>query len=126
MQKLIQHRFIRFLFAGCSMAVVQVGIVYIMVSVLHIYYLVSSLTALTIMIFVSFYTHRHWTFQTQKNGLDKQFKQYLFLVCFNYIANSLLMILLVEYFGIHPAIAQFFVTGILAINNFFFYKYIIF
>lgn len=120
---IVFRREIRYLCSGVSAALVNLSILYILTDLLEIWYLISSVLALTVAIFVSFLLQKFWTFNDSCcRRIKKQFFIFYGVVICNLVVNIILMKLLVERFYLHYMIAQIFSGGFIAIYTFIFYR----
>ncbi len=88
----------RFLITGGIAFVVNISVLYVVTSVLHVYYLASIFVAFSASFSVSFLMQKFWTFKEHsRDFLRAQFYQYLTLQLVNLALNACLMYLFVEY-----------------------------
>lgn len=126
--KSIQYKkIIRFLLVGTINALSLFVILYLLHEFLGLWYLLSSSLAFLIVLFMSFYLHKFWTFENKSSeAVRKQFSVFFFFSIFNFFINIALMYILVDIFSIWYLLAQIVTTGFIAIESFFFYQYVIF
>ncbi|MBA3733310.1 GtrA family protein [Patescibacteria group bacterium] len=113
------HVVVRFIIAGGTSAVVDLGLLYVFNSRLGWHYLVSAVLAFIGAFGVSFTLHKFWTFQSHNERTDKQALLYLGTSLFGLSLNTMLMYLFVDYFHIQVLISQFFVGIMVAFSSFF-------
>lgn len=118
---------LRYLVAGVTAASTNIGLLYIFTDILRIHYLYSSILSFVIAISVSFTLQKFWTFNDKKiDGAHYQFAGYMMVALLGILINTLSMYLMVELFNVWYILAQV-ITGVLiAIFNFFMYKFFIF
>ena len=122
-----RQEFIRYLISGSTAALVNFSFLYFFTDILGVWYLFSSAMSFVIAFFVSFYLQKFWTFRDgSKDVLGRQMVLYLLIALFNLCLNALLMYVLVDLFGVWYMLAQFFVTGTIALWSFLIYKLFIF
>ncbi len=122
-----RRRVIRFIISGGTAASINLGLIYLFTDILGFWYLFSSASAFIFAFIVSFCLQKYWTFENKnKDILYKQLAIYLLLALFNLNVNTALMYILVDFFKIWYMLAQFFVTGLIALWNFTAYKFFIF
>ena len=116
-----------FLFSGGTAAVVDLGLLYILVDFFDIWYLLSAAIAFIVAFFVSFTLQKFVTFvEHSRDRIPKQLVQYFSFAIFNLGMNTLLMYIVVEKIMIHYLLAQIIASGIIALYSYFVYKYFIF
>lgn len=118
---------IKYLFAGGLAALTDFAILFLLVDVIHIWYVTSSVLAFAIAFGVSFYLQKFWTFRD--GDLDKIYKQlavYLAVGLANLGLNTLFIYILVDKFGLWYMLAQVLISGVIAIWSFLIYKFLIF
>lgn len=117
----------RYVISGGSAATVNLTILYLLTSRLHIWYLFSAILAYVISFFVSFFLQKFWTFRDgRKEQMHKQMTIYFFVALAGLGINTLFIYLFVDVFHIWYLSAQFIVSGFLAFSNFAIYKFFIF
>lgn len=117
----------RYLFAGGTAVLADVGALYIAKGVLDIPLIPAVALAFLVGFAVSFSLQKFWTFE--ESSIDRMHSQaamYLTLAVINFLLNIVLMYLLVEVVGIWYILAKILVAGSIAIGSFFIYKKIIF
>lgn len=123
-----RHRqIIKFLIAGGTGAFVDLSIYYTLTYVAELWYVLSSVLSFAIAFWVSFGLQKFWTFRdgdTERVG--KQTALYFFVAIVNLGINTLLIYFLVEHSGVHKFAAKILASGIVAVESFIVYRYIIF
>jgi dolichol-phosphate mannosyltransferase len=118
---------LRYLIAGSLVALVDFFLLYILTEFFHVWYLTSSVIALSIAVIVSFILQKVWTFQDHSlAGVRVQFFLHILLSGANIVLNTFLLYLFVEQMLLWYLLAQFLASGILACMNFFVYRKFIF
>ncbi len=120
-------QFVRFLIAGGTAFLSNILALYLIADVLGVWYLRASVCAFVVAFLVSFSLQKFWTFKDKEvSRVHAQLGVSLMVAFINLGINTLLMYLLVEWGGLHHLPAQVIATGIIAIETYFVYKYVIF
>jgi dolichol-phosphate mannosyltransferase len=120
-------RIARYLVSGGTATGVNFVALYALTEYSHLWYLTSSVIAITLGFLTSFVLQKFWTFRN--NGLKKapvQFSLHFLLSLLNLALNTLFLYLLVQYAHLWYMLAQFFISGALACMNYVIYRRIIF
>ncbi len=126
-QRLNQHILFRYVVSGSTSATVDLLILYILYSVLHLQYLVSAVLAFIVAFWVSFFLHKFWTFQNHSlHKVERQVGMYFASSLFGLSANTLLMYVFVSIFGVGVILSQVFVGIIVACMTFFISRHVVF
>jgi putative flippase GtrA len=121
------YKIAKYLISGGSAAFVTLLTSYICTSVLHIFYLISSVLAFLAGFCVSFVLQKFWTFSHKSlDQIHKQLGLYLLVGLINLLINVMLMYVFVSIFGIKYLIGQFLASGLIAIISYPVYKKFIF
>lgn len=127
---LFEHRYgriLKFLVSGGSAAVVDLGLLYALTDVFHVWYLLSAVLAFLAAFGVSFSLQKFWTFNSQSlELLQRQLVMYLVLALFGLGLNTIAMYFLVDHAGFHYLAAQILTSAVIAGVNYFAYKHFIF
>ena len=118
---------IKYLIAGGTAFLVNVMFLYLFTDIIGLYYLVSTALSFTISFVVSFSMQKFWTFRD--NSLDnvrKQLASYLIVGLMNLGLNIGLMYVFVDLFGVWYVLAQVFSAGMIAVESYLIYNFIIF
>ncbi len=117
----------RYLFAGGTAAAVNLGSLFILTSILHVWYLTSAILAFLVAFVVSFILQKMWTFGDRNTDkIKSQAITYFIVTSCNLGLNTLSMYLLVDHFSIHYMLAQV-ITGVfIATESFFVYQKFVF
>ncbi len=120
-------RLIKYLISGCTAAAVNIGFLYLFTDIFNIHYLISGVLAFILAFGVSFTLQKFWTFQNHSRQLlGRQLAIYLIVSVSSLVINTLLLYLLVDWFGVWYILAQIIAGGLLAVVNFFIYRFVIF
>lgn len=120
-------RILRFLVSGGTAAGVNLGLLYILTEYAKIFYLYSEAVGFSAGFLVTFFLQKFWTFgDNDMNNLKKQMLSTLTLCFINFFLNLFFLFLLTDIFGIWYFGSQAFVSGMMAITNYFLYKKVIF
>ena len=118
--KLNQNVVFRYIVSGGTSAMVDLVLLYVFNSILHMHYLLAATLAFAIAFFVSFILRKFWTFKNNSlDGLHKQMAIYLGSSLFGLSLNTLLMYLFVDYFHVHVILSQIFAGALVACGTFF-------
>src|SRR3989344_3074899 len=117
----------RYLIAGSAAAVTNLVSLYFFTSILQIWYIISTVLAFIIAFIVSFTLQKFWTFTDSSTERWKsQATLYLAITSTNLGLNTLLMYIAVDYLHIHYLVAQFFISGLIAVESYFVYQIFVF
>ncbi len=125
------HRYIkviRYLISGGSATVVHLLFLYIFTSLLHDWYVLSTVLAFLIAFTVSYVMQKFWTYTD--HSLDEWKKQmvtyFIIIISTNVGLNMLLLYLAVDHLHVHYLLAQIVISGLIAIMNYFLYQIFVF
>lgn len=119
--------YIRFLIGGGTAAFVDLASLFLLQEVFLVPYWYSVNIAFALATISNFFLQKLWTFEDKTvAGAHWQVIKFFIGGVFNLIANSAIMYLLTVVFDVWYLLAQVFSLGILAVFNFFLYKYVIF
>lgn len=120
-------RFIRFLVAGGTAAMVDLLFLYLFTDVFKIWYLGSAVLAFLFAFVVSFGLQKFWTFKGDHHHQSRaQLLLYLSINLINLGLNSLGLYLLVDKLGAWYLLSQVIMSGLLAFESYFIYKLVVF
>lgn len=123
----IYAKVVRFLISGGTATLTNLILLYVLTDFVRLWYVVSAIVAFVVAFFVSFILQKFWTFRDlSQENIHRQAVIYFLAALFNLCLNTVLLYVLVEYFGVHYMIAQFFVSAAIAIENYFIYQCLIF
>lgn len=121
------QKFTRFVISGGSAALSNFLIYYFFLNILDIWYLVASIMAFILSVFVGFYMQKYFTFRDSSKSDFKSQIIMFFLVSFgNLFINVVLMLFFVETLHIDEVLSKVLTLGILACWNFFVYQKFVF
>ena len=130
LRKIFAHRharILKFLISGGSAAVVDLGLLYLLTDVFHVWYLLSAVLAFMAAFAVSFSLQKFWTFSNHDlDVIHRQLAMYLALALVGLGINTVSMYFLVDHAGLHYLGAQILTSAFIAIGNFFAYTHLIF
>lgn len=125
--KLLNWRIFRYLVAGGSAVAVNLGFLYILVHFFHMWYLVSAVISFTAAVYASFMLQKYFTFNDRsQDTMRRQMSLYLTLQVINLGLNTLFMYICVDLFKILYLTSQILIAVVMAISNFFVYRYLVF
>lgn len=120
-------RVIKYVAAGGTAAVVDLGLLYALTDIAGWHYIVSTTVAFLAAFGVSFTLQKFWTFGNQDmDRVHIQLALYLTIAVVNLFVNAGLMYFFVETAGIWYFLAQIITGAIMACYGFLLYRYIIF
>lgn len=123
LHKVLSYKFIRFLIAGGTSAVVHIGIVFIATHIFSVWYLFATIIGFLCAVGINFTMQKFFTFRdTQAKAVHIQSFLFFLVSSINLIVNSALMIFFVEYAGLQPVIAQISTSALIAIWSYLIYK----
>lgn len=120
------RQIIVYLFIGGTAAVLELFILFVLVSLLHIWYLVGATISFIIVVFYSYFSHKKFTFR-HKGGRDRlRFILFLLSAITGLILSLLLLSIFVEVFKLWYFSAAVIIKFIILIWNFLMNKFVIF
>ncbi len=128
-RRLSQRRIFRFIVAGSSGAATDLLILFILVDVVHLWYLASAVIAFIVSWFVSFGMQKFWTFQDKDHSaevLKSQAALFLAVALGNLGLNTALMYVFVDILNLWYLLAQVAAALLIAVESFFVYKLFVF
>ncbi len=107
-QKIDKHKIIiKYIISGCTAALTDLVLLYILTEFFHLWYLLSASFAFLIAFFVSFYLQKFWTFRDEnRDRIYKQMSLYFIVAVLNLGINAIGMYIIVEKFNIMYILAQ--------------------
>lgn len=120
-------RMIRYLISGGTAAASNVIFLFLLVQYGGMYYLYASILAFVMSIAVSFTLQKFWTFRDDPlHDMHRQFVRYLIVILFSLALNTALIYFFVEVTALWYVVAQVLTTAVIAVINYFFYRYFVF
>ncbi|WP_324282911.1 GtrA family protein [Cyanobacterium aponinum UTEX 3221] len=119
---LLNLRIFRFLGVGGFCAGLSLIIMYILTSIIHINYLISTVITIIVTNFIGFYLNKYYTFQTKKKLFWRELWKYYSVMLSSYILNVFAMYVLVDLVNIWYLYANILLMAILTPFNYFFHK----
>lgn len=121
------NRVIRFVIAGSSVAITQIGLLYLLTEFLGFWYLISSLFSFIYALITSFLLQKYWAFKdNNKKNATLQFFKFVLVAIIGIFINIISMYFWVDIVGVWYVIGQFITGLIIALINFLIYKFFIF
>jgi putative flippase GtrA len=118
---------LRYFISGVAANVSELALLYVFTRYLGIWYLFSLVLAFAIAFWISFFLQKFWTFQDKHtHRVHMQASSYLLVQLVNLSVNAAALYVLVHFFGLWYMLAQVMIIAVIAISNFFIYKFIIF
>jgi putative flippase GtrA len=119
-------KFIKFSTIGFITTISSYLLFFILFEIVHINYLVASITSYILGIVISYFGNKYWTFRIIKSVWHLEFIKYTVLNIIGLLINTLIMLLLVENFDLNPLIAQIYAMSVVLFYNFFGSKFWVF
>lgn len=119
---LLNLRIFRFLGVGGFCAGLSLIIMYVLTSIIHINYLISTVITIIVTNFIGFYLNKYYTFQTKKKLFWRELWKYYSVMLSSYILNVFAMYVLVDLVNIWYLYANILLMAILTPFNYFFHK----
>lgn len=121
------QKILRYIISGATAALVNVGILFVLVDFVHVHYLSASIASYLLAIIVSFLLQKFWTFRESVPGqVHTQFALYTLITLVNLCLNTVLMYTFVSVLGMWYLLAQI-VSGLLiAVSSYFVYQRFVF
>lgn len=99
--------FLKYLFSGGIAGLVHLLLLFLFTEILETHYLISTSVALFIVFWISFLLQKYWTFADRSSDrVGLQVVRYFLMHSVNFIANGVLMYLLVSMLGIWYMFSQ--------------------
>lgn len=125
-KSLFTFQFLKYILVGLLATGLDFSFLYILVEYFHLYYLLSALISMSILLLVSFALNKFWTFQNYEDKYIQQFGKYCLSHLIALTVNLSIMIMLVEGLKFWYMYAKVFATAGAAITNFLFVRKFIF
>jgi putative flippase GtrA len=120
-------RIARFGVAGALATGTSALALHISITVFGMWYLAASVVGFFAGFFVSFTLQKFWTFRdTRLSVIPRQVLMYFTLLVVNLGLNTVLIYSAVEFGGLQPVVAQIGASLLIACQNFFLYRFVIF
>ncbi|WP_330203990.1 GtrA family protein [Cyanobacterium sp. Dongsha4] len=119
---LLNLRIFRFLGVGGFCAGLSLIIMYVLTSIIHINYLISTVITIVVTNFIGFYLNKYYTFQTKKKLFWRELWKYYSVMLSSYILNVFAMYVLVDLVNIWYLYANILLMAVLTPFNYFFHK----
>ncbi|HEU0085984.1 MAG TPA: GtrA family protein [Candidatus Paceibacterota bacterium] len=117
----------RYLIAGSLATGTNLGVLYLCVNYLGMWYLTSAIISFCFGVVVSYLLQKFWTFQNySKEGMHKQFTLFFFFALTMLGVNTLLMYFFVDILTIWYMLSQALAAIIIAFINYTFFNKVVF
>lgn len=127
MKRLTKHLIIRYLIAGGTSALINLGVLSLLYYVFGVYYLYAAIVASVVAFFVSLVLHKFWTFQDfSRTDMHVQAGKYMVTSLFGLGLNTLFLYILVDHFHLFVYLAQIVAGGSVACITFFISRGLVF
>lgn len=115
----------RFLIGGFFVFLIGIGLLYVLVDILNIWYLWATSITFLISLGVSFVVQKYWTFRDRNSrGFTVQLGVYASIQLFNFGLNGSLMYVGVDKLHIPYLLSQFLTAALISVWSFFAYRYV--
>ena len=120
MKRFTKHLIVRYLIAGGTSAMINLGILSLLYYVYEVYYLHAAIIASVIAFFISLTLHKLWTFEDYtSNDMHIQIGKYMVTSLIGLGLNTLFLYILVDYFHFFVYLSQIIAGGSVASITFF-------
>ena len=127
MKRLTKHLIIRYLIAGGTSALINLGVLSLLYYVFGVYYLYAAIVASVVAFFVSLVLHKFWTFQDfSRQDMHIQAGKYMVTSLFGLGLKTLFLYILVDHFHLFVYLAQIVAGGSVACITFFISRGLVF
>jgi dolichol-phosphate mannosyltransferase len=114
----------KFIIVGGLAMLINLAVLYVLISMLGIWYLASSIVSFLVALMANFFLQKVWAFGSRRDKPYRQFAAFFGTNIFNLGLNTLIMYLLVSHVGIEYLIAQIITSVLISIESFFAYSVI--
>ncbi|MDO8593682.1 MAG: GtrA family protein [bacterium] len=115
----------RFLIVGSLSVVTYYALLWGLTEFAGVWYIASAIVAFVGYYFVNFLSQKYWAFKNKdRDALNRQLAQYTLMAVANWVINTVLLYVLVEYLHLHYMVAQAILTVLVSIIAYFGFKYI--
>jgi putative flippase GtrA len=122
-----KHQVVRYLIGGGSSAAVNLCSLYIMNSLLRVYYITASIIAFAVAFSVSWAFHKFWTFGDHSmEGASKQGALYLLTSLFGLALNTSILFIAVAWINLPVLVGQVAASILVACCTFFIARHFVF
>ncbi len=120
-------QFARFVLSGGLAGFLGIFTIYILVDLLHLWYLVSSIAAFFVTFVAAFFLQKFWTFKNYALFLLPKQATFSFgIAVLNFFLNTFLMYGLVDRLSLNYLFSQFLTYIFFGVVDFYIYKFVIF
>lgn len=115
----------RFLIVGSLSVVTYYVLFYGLTEFAGVWYIASAVVAFIGYYFVNFLSQKYWTFKNKdRKALNRQLVLYTLMAAGNWVINTGLLYVFVEYLHLHYLLAQAILTVLVSVIAYFGFKYI--
>lgn len=119
--------YVRYFICGVTAAALNIFSLYAFTDWLHVWYIYSSIIAFLISVLVSFFLQKFVVFKDKNtNGIHKQFWKFVTVIILGTITNTFFVYLFTDIFRIWYILSQIIAGVFVMVQNFLFYKFVIF
>jgi putative flippase GtrA len=117
---------VKYLLSGATSTAIHLIILSLAYRHLNLGIITATTLAYLVAFGVSFCLQKFWTFRNRDKRYFEQIYFYLLVGVFNLFFNAALMQFIVVNLGFHYILSQLFSSGLIALNSFLLYKYLVF
>lgn len=118
LRQFASFKFIKYAVVGLTCTSLDFLLLYIFTEFLHIFYLLSAVLSIAVVLWLSFSLNKYWTFADFGGQYFKQFFGYILSHMLALILSLIILTVLVEIFGLWYILARAVGTGLAAVINF--------
>ena len=119
------YKFVRYVISGGLATLTSLVVAYILTDVLQLWYVISTALGFCIALSISFVLQKFWTFRrTEMERVHVEATQFAMVAIGGLLFNTLFVYVLVEYVHLHYLLAQICSGALIAVANFFCYRFI--
>ncbi|OGZ09688.1 MAG: hypothetical protein A3D67_02020 [Candidatus Lloydbacteria bacterium RIFCSPHIGHO2_02_FULL_51_22] len=123
----VQFKIVRYLISGGTAAAINLSLLFLLTEFVGMWYLASSVLSFIAGFTASFLFQKFWTFRdTRREVIPRQLVLHLGAALGTLFVNTALLYVAVDVFDMWYMLAQFIVSGMLAVGSFFIYNLYIF
>lgn len=114
----VSKQFLKYVLIGILGTSLDFLLLYVLVEEGHTHYVLSAIISASLVIWLSFTLNKYWTFENREKDYLRQFFKYLASHSIGYLINLMILVILVEGFGLWYIFAKVFATAAALIWNF--------
>ena len=114
---ILSNKFVKYGLVGILGTFLHFAILIFLVRLLGSNVLFSSTFGFIVVLIISYFLNKHWTFQSSEQGIQ-EFTKYSIVSLIGLLLNTIVMYLSIYVFGFNYIIGQFLVVLIVPVSNF--------